>query len=71
MKQTIEWHEECLKNYYRSLNYKIEKLKKLNTEVQKSKDEIDFLQNQIVLAKKKKMPSFDAHRLGVKRRSKK
>ena len=71
MKQTIEWHEECLKNLLRDLRNKIENLKKMQSEIQKESKEIYFLESQIVLAKKKKMTSFDARRLGLKRGSKK
>ena len=66
MKQSIEWHKECLENYKGSLRRKVAELQSLSTVVSRMQNEIHFYELQMILAKQHKLKSFDSDRLGKK-----
>lgn len=66
-KQSIAWHEDCLKNAKRSLE---ERKKRVTEELQaidRDDTNIRFREAQIAEAKKRRMLEFDNERLLVKK----
>ncbi len=59
MKHTIEWHEECLKNFNASLEGKRKELARLTDEVFRMEQESDFRQVQIGQARRQGKTDFD------------
>lgn len=68
MKQSIEWHENCLKNQKSSLKRDKEKLERLASDYQKSYNETKFYEFQIEEAKKINKDRFDSERFRVKKK---
>lgn len=69
IKMPIEWHEECLKNRISSFERKQKELDSLIKQIEKDKEEIEFLEYQIKEAKKANKDSFDSEKFRVPKRS--
>ena len=68
MKQSIKWHEECLKNMLASLARDDDEVSRLQSYADRLRDDCNVLEIQIAEAKRRGMDGFDADRL-LKRRA--
>lgn len=62
MKQTIEWHEQCLRNKEKTLDSYINNLGGLVRRIENLQSDITFSKNQIAEAKRQGRGAFDADR---------
>lgn len=67
---SIEEHELHLGYYRRELQNKLDRLSRAQADVERSKNDIAFLERQIAAAKKLKKKSFDAEKFLKKERPK-
>lgn len=62
MKQSIEWHEECLENEIASVKALNEESQRLSAKITRSQIDIGILYAQIQRAKSEKKTAFDGER---------
>lgn len=63
-KQTIEWHERCLKNMKSYMEHLSDEIQRLDIKLLKSMEEYETYNGQIEQAKKLGKKSFDRDRFG-------
>lgn len=71
MKQSVEWHEECLKNMISYMKSEHKTALQYLRNYCKIKKDINFLKKQIEEAKRKKKDGFDRDRFLLKRTNRK
>jgi len=64
---TIQWHQECLKNRKRHLNHQKEIIQKLQAEIKRDQEQADFYTFQINSAIKQGKKGFARNRYKVKK----
>jgi hypothetical protein len=65
MKQSIAWHEECLKNEKLSLQRQIELVERETRTEERYRKDVEKYEAQIARAKKLKKDGFDSEKFGV------
>ena len=67
MKQSIEWHENCLTNRKGHLDKQVEMLEAQTERVAKDRQSFGLYSAQIDLAKKEGKESFDSDKYAIRR----
>jgi hypothetical protein len=67
MKQSLQWHEECMANHARTMNELCGIADRAQREYEASRSRYHFYQQQITEAVRRGMDAFDRDRLLVKR----
>ncbi len=67
MKNTIEWHEKCLKNRIAFASSQRRQIIRLQEELERNDRENEFYAAQIYLAKQDGKDGFDEDRYAIKR----
>lgn len=67
-KQTIKWHEECLKNWEASNKRNAEHLARVLEEFKRDSAKLQFYRDQIAEAKKRGKDGFNRDRFMVRKK---
>lgn len=67
MKQSIQWHKECLKNRMFALQLLRDEIAAREAAYKAREQDADEYREQIALAEKRGLTAFDSERLGKKR----